>query len=70
MAVKPYGKSKGLACPSKKNKPGEFTSSSMENFYYKVINTIGNWSMKRKPSQENRIENLEGNTHRELPNLW
>ena len=42
MAVKSYGKSKGLACPSKKNKPGEFTSSSMENFYYKVINTVGN----------------------------
>ena len=36
MAVKPYGKSKGLACPSKKNKPGEFASPSMENFYYKL----------------------------------
>ena len=41
MAVKSYGKSKGLACSSK-NKAGEFTSSSMENFYYKVINTVGN----------------------------
>ena len=36
MAVKSHGKSKGLACPSKKNKPGEFTSPSMENFYYKL----------------------------------
>ena len=50
MAVKLYDKSKGLACPSKKNKPGEFTSSSMENFYYKAINTVGNWSMERKPN--------------------
>jgi len=36
MAVKSYGKSKGLACPSKMNKPGEFTSPLMENFYYKL----------------------------------
>ena len=48
MAVKLYDKSKGLACPSKKNKPGEFTSSSMENFYYKIINTVGDW--ERKPN--------------------
>ena len=42
MAVKSHDKLKGLACPSKKNKPGEFISSSMENFYCKVINTVGN----------------------------
>ena len=48
MAVKSCGKSKGLACPSKKKKPGEFTSSSMENFYYKIINTVGDW--ERKPN--------------------
>ena len=42
MAVKSHDKLKGLACPSKKNKPGEFKSSSMENFYYKAVNTVGN----------------------------
>ena len=42
MAVKSYDKSKGLACPSQKNKLGVFISSSMENFYYKAISTVGN----------------------------
>ena len=54
MAVKSYGKSKGLACSSK-NKAGEFTSSSMENFYYKAINTVGNWSMERTEGTGLRI---------------